>query len=869
MSGLFSSQSDAPIEVHLPAGTRFAQIAVERGIERAVLDNRDHDGTLTYRFDPRAAATAGLDVGDRVRVPLGRGNTLAPGVVVALGGVELLAGLAPARVKSIASRSGSGLPAPLVELARWIAHYYICPLGMVLGAMMPAAVKRGVGARRVTLVARAFEPPAASPPGDLLAKLTPGARRAWTRIAALGSGAFPMSPRALSTETREAGASVSAAMIRRLIDAGLLTTSSHVEVRSGPGAWEDPPLPPVARPADSTLPTLTLTPEQQATIDGVVDSLGSFAVHLLRGVTGSGKTEVYLRAIDAALARGGSAIVLVPEIALTPQTAGRFVHRFGRERVAVLHSGLSAAQRHARWAACAAPGSTVRVVVGARSAIFAPLDRLALIVVDEEHDSSYKQDQLPRYHARDVAIKRAQLLSCPIVLGSATPSLESYANALEGRYRLWTLPRRVVGGGRLPRVEIVDLAEERRARASAAGGRDAHLHLLGPRLEAALARTLDAGGQVMLLLNRRGYANYVSCPDARCGWVLHCRDCDATMVFHLGSARPTLPRAPGAPRRPGFVRCHHCLAEQLLPTRCPQCARNTNTFGLGTQRVEEELERKFGATHGLRGPRAADAAGDAPPTLLRVDGDTMSTARDYFSALDRFASGQVRVLVGTQMIAKGLDFPNVRLVGVINADTALALPDFRAAERTFQLVSQVAGRAGRSRDNDAAAPIDPGLVIVQTFDPSAPSIRLAASHDFEAFANQELAHRARAGLPPPPHGRMARIVCRDINHQKALAAAEALHLALAAAAEDLGLANALRVRPPAACPIARIAGQHRIGIELLARGTASPADARGAGKNKKLSGAGILQAVLQRVRAQGLLRSDAHTAVDVDPVALL
>jgi len=511
----------------------------------------------------------------------------------------------------------------------------------------------------------------------------------------------------------------------------------------------------------------------------------------------------------------------------------------------------------------------VDVVVGARSAIFAPLDSLGLIVVDEEHDSSYKQDQLPRYHARDVAVKRAQLLGCSVVLGSATPSLESYANAggrtaptvrttatampasasagglrLAGgpapaaasKYTLHTLRTRATGAP-MPKVEIVDLALERKLRAKDGGWRDSHLHLLGPTLERALGETLTRGGQAMLLLNRRGYANYIACPDQRCGWVKHCDDCDATMVYHL-----LFDRASGSSRDAGFVRCHHCLAEHLLPRTCPVCSKKINTFGLGTQRVEEELERKLAHTHGLR---ASPGPAGEPVTMLRVDSDTMSTARDYFDALDRFARGEVRLLLGTQMIAKGLDFPNVQLVGVINADTALNLPDFRATERTFQLVSQVAGRAGREKVGDGA-----GRVIVQTMEPQAPSIRLAASHDYEAFASIELAVRSRAGLPPS--GRMARIVCRDIDHLKAEAAATTVRARLDAAGTELGAkAGRLMIRGPMPCPISRIARHYRFSVELVAQSR------------------GVVQALLGRLREQGLLKSDAHTAVDVDPVAML
>ncbi len=909
MTSLFAS-SDAkgkPPGERERGGCRFALVAVERGIERVPVKRQGRpgleapssegntaspksttspsaeptppaevDGTLAYRAEDPALA-----LGDRVRVPLGRANKPAEGIVIRLGGAELLDGLDPNRVKGIISRTGVAIAPDLLDLAAWMAKYYVCPLGMVLASMMPAAVKRGAGVRKVEVVSPVSPEQARSVlEGPSSPKLSPALRRAWDAIAARPVSDFPQTPRALETAMREAHEEdatkpkVTRAAIARLVAAGLLIATTQTVL---PGSPADAP----SLESDAGRSVPQPTSEQQAVIDGIIGTLGRFAVHLIQGVTGSGKTEVYLRAIAECLRRGQRAIVLVPEIALTPQTSGRFIERFARGgagssgTVAVLHSGLTANQRHAQWAACAA--GHVRVVVGARSAVFAPLAELGLIVVDEEHDGSYKQDQLPRYHARDVAIKRASLNGgCPVVLGSATPSLESYANARgvasrtdgsdspgtqggsvaagasntggtrvppktgasPAKFTLWTLARRV-GGAALPRVEIVDMVEERRARTAGGGWRDHHLHLLGPKLEAALDRTLAEGGQAILLLNKRGYANHICCPDPRCGWVMHCDQCDVTMVFHLaqrfdGSAgvqRSSSPRGVGQ-RRPGYVRCHHCQAEQMLPKSCPQCDRNINTFGQGTQRVEEELERKFALTRNLR-------TGD---TMLRVDADTMRSAADYFDALDRFARGDVRVLLGTQMIAKGLDFPNVRLVGVVNADTALALPDFRASERTFQLVSQVAGRAGRGKE--------PGLVIVQTLSPRAPAIVRASRHDFEGFAREELALRARVGLPPA--GRMARVVCRHEDHTKALAAALAVHAALAEAIAALGTsAGHTRLRPPVPCAISRIAGQHRFAIELLAQTR------------------GVIQAVLARVRGEGLLKSDARTAVDVDPLALL
>jgi primosomal protein N' (replication factor Y) len=571
-----------------------------------------------------------------------------------------------------------------------------------------------------------------------------------------------------------------------------------------------------AHASDGNAPEALTQPQAAVVkdIDGVLT--GGFSVHLLYGVTGSGKTEVYIRLIERVIAAGKSALLLVPEISLTPQTGGRLIGRFPDHRVAIMHSGLTAAQRHQHWV-MAAEGRA-HIVLGARSAVFAPVpdDSIGLIIVDEEHDGSYKQDQVPRYHGRDVAIRRAQLAGCPTLLGSATPSLESWHNAHregKGRYALHRLADRVPGA-QLPVVKVVDFREQQRLH------KDRRVHLIGPALQSALGRTLEIGAQALILLNRRGYANYIACPDFHCGWTMQCDMCDVTMVYHLNKA---LPLAEGGGGKRGYVRCHHCLAEQRLPATCPDCGKRISTFGLGTQRVEEELHRMF--------PVLVEGE-----TMLRVDSDTMHGAKDFHDALGRFGSGQLRVLVGTQMIAKGLDYPGVRLVGVINADTSINLPDFRATERTFQLVSQVAGRSGRGADR--------GMVIVQTFNPTAPSIQLAARHDYEGFARIELAQRQRGALPPLT--RMTRIVLRDEDHLKCLSLAKSTAERLRRLAGE-----AVRVRGPAPCPIARIAGKHRQQIELLA------------------PSAGVMQTLLAAARSEGVIKAGAAMAIDVDPIALL
>lgn len=779
-----------------PAPACYARIAVERGIDIA-------QSTLTYSHHESLA------VGERVEVPLGNGNKIVGGIVVEVGGPELADGYKLERIKLIAVRTGAALSPALMDLARWISEYYVCPLGMVLANMMPAAVKQGVGRKTRTELDRT---PNTTP--DLIASLKPAARHAWDAIAALPSTAFP-SP---APELKNHLSLATLGPLNQLVRAGLLVEVRRTVVSAATPSWETGTV--ESKRLDAPPPTLM--PEQQQAVDAIVPTLDRFGVHLLFGVTGSGKTEVYLRLIEQALAAGRSAMVLVPEISLTPQTAARFEARFRREGVAVLHSGLSAARRHQHWAAVAS--GAARVVVGARSAVFAPLPDLGIIVVDEEHDAGYKQDQLPRYHARDVAIMRAHLANIPIILGSATPSLESWRNAATKRYSLHRLTQRAANA-RLPAVTVVDMAAEAKLRARIAGP-DARIRneQIGPTLERAILDTLQAGAQVILLLNRRGYANFISCPNPKCGWVMTCTDCDAAMVHHKSTrANP----------RGGYVRCHHCLAEQMLPTACPHCASRVNLLGTGTQRVEEELAKKF-AIH-LGGQR-----GDGPdnlPALRRFDSDAMQTARDYHQVLTRFASGEIRMLIGTQMVAKGLDFPNVRLVGVINADTALTLADFRASERTFQLVSQVAGRAGRGNGE--------GRVIVQTAAPQTAAIRFAAGHDYVSFAEDEWAHRAHAGLPPLT--RMARIVVRDEDLPKAEQHAAELAQGLADAAQGTDLV----IDGPGPCAIARISGFHRIELVLTSRRRS------------------VIQDVLGALRRQGMLVSDARTAIDVDPIAMM
>jgi primosomal protein N' (replication factor Y) len=652
------------------------------------------------------------------------------------------------------------------------------------------------------------------------------AREAFARIEALDAREFPMPMAELA---RLAGLKGVGA-IRALVRAGVLAEHDEERVRARrsaldvDGRGEDAGASGgasgdasggVRGAVRSTAPVLT--DEQRACVEAI-DAEGS-GEHLVFGVTGSGKTEVYLALIERVLARGRDAIVLVPEIALTPQTQGRFVARFGPSRVAVLHSGLTAAQRHEEWLRCLGGGSGGEmVVVGARSAVFAPVGRLGLIVIDEEHDGSYKQDRSPRYLALDVARERVRRAGVGLVLGSATPALERWARATRTpRSRLHRLTVRATGAP-MPRVVVVDMKEERRRRMAGDAREAARVHVLGPTLERALETTLGEGGQAILLLNRRGFAHYVACPKAACGFILGCDSCDARLVLHKGRELPV----------GSVVKCHHCLAERLVPRVCPDCGGPLVTWGAGTQRAEEELSRKFASMGLVEGE-----------TLLRLDADTMGRASEYFAALERFGSGRARVLLGTQMIAKGLDFPGVRLVGVLDADTSMSLPDFRAAERTYQLVSQVAGRAGRVGAG--------GIVIVQTWTPEAAAIRHAATHDYVGFAEAEMLVRKRAGLPP--FTRMARIVSRDererVAQERGRVAAEAVRAGAAARGVTV------RVRGPVPCAIARIADRYRYGVEVVATSLAD------------------LHAALDHAWNAGALTNDEAMAIDVDPLSLV
>jgi primosomal protein N' (replication factor Y) len=741
------------------------------GLYAGVVLNRPLDQVLTYGVPERLAER--LRPGQRVRVPLGRGNAPAVGYCVERGG-ELPEGLDPARVKDLLEilDDPALIDGAMLELTRWMGEYYCCSWGQALDAVVPSGVKKAAGMplRTVLVVPEEVRLASALPAlsgkqADVMALLlhmnVPLTVDDVCRLAKCGAGPI--------------------AALRR---AGLVHTAKRRVSKE---------LAPLDVASEGPRAPLDLTPKQRAVLGrlGPAIAAGGFQSFLLHGVTGSGKTEVYLSAIEEVVARGAEAIVLVPEISLTPQTIRRFRRRFAR--VAVLHSHMTDAERHRHWRAIA--GGEVEVVVGARSAVFAPARRLGLIVIDEEHEGSFKQETVPRYHARDVAVKRAQMLSIPVILGSATPSLESWQNAERERYTRLSLAERV-GGRPMPEVAIVDLRNEKPEPGQAPGG-------LSRALSIAMREALDDGGQVMLLLNRRGFHTFIYCP--KCGHVCKCTACDVALTFHKGRRKAV---------------CHMCDAEFEPLQTCPGCSgANLHYGGIGTERLERDVKSAF------------------PERLVRrMDSDTMKGPGSHEKVLEAFKLGQVEILLGTQMIAKGLDFPDVTLVGVVNADTALHLPDFRAAERTFQLVAQVAGRTGRGDR--------PGKVLVQTFNPDAAAIRYAVKHDYEGFVVEEMPRRRDHWLPP--FSRLVRLIARGEDAKTVEGYMEVIEKALRVA-----MAPGMRLLGPAPAPVAKIREKYRFHLQVRA-----PA-------------AGSIQSLLRDVLPRVVAPQGVELAVDVDPVSLL
>jgi len=633
---LFATEEPEP-----PAGTHVVRVALESAADT------EFDYLVPDALWPVA-------VGQRVAVPFGKGNRPEEGFCVesdlpreaAFGSADR--GIRLKAVTRIVDERPL-LDAQLMELARWIGDYYVCPLGQVLAAMVPGAVKRAAGVRTQRLVYLV------APPDVTDALKGPKQKKL---IALLRERGAVTAESAVETDRVLAAVDCRPPTLKNLADKQIVRITQKKVLSA---------LPVIPEGMAAAPQQVTLNADQRTALDHISEQIetGRFGVTLLHGVTDSGKTELYIRAIGQVLQKGKAAIVLLPEIALTTQTVQRFSARF--ERIAVMHSGLTAGQRNVQWQKIRA-GET-DVVIGARSAVFAPLPNLALVVVDEEHEPSYKQDTVPRYHGRDVAIKRAQLASAHCILGTATPSLETLRNCeTRPSFTRVRLPKRVMDLP-MPTMKLIDMGQ---------GGVTQHaLDLLSRPLVERLAETLARKEQAILLLNRRGYSSFVFCPS--CRHALQCRNCDATLTFHK-KPRPAaaMSTVTGRHIEHGYAICHHCGAQTLVRRNCPLCGKAMTMIGLGSQKLEEELARRF--------PEAR---------IARVDSDSMAT-QDYYRLLRDFGQGRIDVLAGTQILAKGLHFPNITLVGVVSADTCLYLPDFRSNERTFQLVSQVAGRAGRS-----------------------------------------------------------------------------------------------------------------------------------------------------------------------------
>ncbi len=589
----------------------------------------------------------------------------------------------------------------LLKLVKWIASYTASPIEVVLKTAIPASVLKPSARPKELLYVE---------PTGTAAELTKHQAELLADIVRVGGGwmqqlvkEFKTSSSTLRTLAQKGCVSIAARQARRDPLAGRSVVPTRPLKLNDMQAQA---LEVILSGSDKSVASPNVgTPRGSGTLAASPTAASPRPV-LLHGVTGSGKTEIYLQAIAGLLEQGKGAIVLVPEIALTPQTVRRFAGRFG-DQVAVLHSALSDGERYDEWHRIRT--GEARVVVGPRSAIFAPVTNLGLIVVDEEHDPSYKQDETPRYHARDVAVMRARFEGARIVLGSATPSLESWLNAQQGKYELASVPARVAGRS-LPEVHLVNMQQELE--------RMGHVPIYSSLLLEAVRSRLDRGEQTILFLNRRGYARVLDCPE--CGWVAECPECAVPYTYH---------------RADQCLRCHVCGGWARLPTDCPIChAKDLSYGGVGTQRAEAALQACF--------PRAK---------ILRMDADSTSRKFSHDDILSAFRAGKADVLLGTQMIAKGLDFPNVTLVGVLNADTSLNRPDPRASERTYQLLAQVSGRAGRAEK--------PGEVYIQTFQPDAAAIAAAARGDYAAFAAGELEDRRTAYFPP--YCRLSTLVFRS------------------------------------------------------------------------------------------------------------
>jgi primosomal protein N' (replication factor Y) len=715
----------------LPRMPKFARVIVDRS-GSSVLDY-----LIPEELEP--LVTPGMRLHVRVKSRDSMATVIEVTDHTAIGSVRPISGIAP------------GLPMlspQLMRLGQWLADYYCCPLEAAMRSILPQVIRKGEVSHKRQLFARiAREPDDAE--RERLERRAPQQAEVLAYLREAGQTV------AVSKLIQDCA--VTHAAVQALVKKGFVSTAEETVLRD-----------PHERETYVLAPKLDLNVEQAAAFEEVKRAIHSAADSaanapkpiLLHGVTGSGKTEIYLQAIDLAIHLGKGAIMLVPEISLTPQTVERFKTRFAEAHasVAVLHSHLSLGERHDEWHKIRE--GRARIVIGARSAVFAPVGNLGLIVVDEEHENSYKQEEAPRYHGRDVAVLRASLERCAVVLGSATPAIESFHNAATGKYQILRLTQRV-DDRKMPLIRVIDMRQERLKQKTNP--------ILSERLRQAITARLDRKEQSILFLNRRGFSTSLIC--GCCGYVAECPNCSVSLTYHRAAAR---------------VVCHICGHHAVVPAKCPECKDPGIRYsGTGTEKVEEAVGKLF--------PHAV---------IRRMDADAMARKDAYRDTLAAFRTGKIDILVGTQMIAKGLHFPNVTLVGIINADLALHLPDFRAGERTFQLLTQVAGRAGRGDVE--------GEVFVQSFTPFHPSIQFARHHDFTGFWEQEIEFREKWDYPPFTH--MVLITVRSPHQTRGAFSAETLARRLRET-----LPPGTWLSEPAPAPLEKSRGNYRFHLVMRTR----------------------------------------------------
>ena len=643
---------------------RFAQIIIDISHEKV-------DRTFDYRIPPQLEDR--ISVGVLVKIPFGKGNSLRKGYVV---GITDHADYDADKIKEIAGIVEGSVSAEsqLIMLAWWLKEQYGSTMNQALKTVLP--VKQKVKPKEKKVLRLLI-------PEEQLEALTAEAEKKSYKARVRLFKALKENP-LIPYEVASGQMNLSAATLKPVIEKGYVALESE-EIFRNP-----------VKDAGSRVKAVDLNGEQQAVVDAFCEDYeaGKRETYLIHGITGSGKTEVYMEMISRVISEGMQVIVLIPEIALTYQTVMRFYGRFGN-RVSIINSRLSAGERYDQFER--ARGGDIDIMIGPRSALFTPFSRLGLIIIDEEHEGAYKSEVVPRYHARDVAVKRAQMQNASVVLGSATPSLEAYTKALRGEYRLFSLHTRAKADSRLADVAVVDLREELK---------DGNKSIFSRRLQQMVGDRLEKKEQIMMFIIRRGYANFVSCRS--CGEAIKCPHCDVTLTLHKDNR----------------LVCHYCGYSIPMPDKCPSCGSPyIANFGVGTQKIEMMTKKMF--------PQAR---------VLRMDLDTTSKKGGHEEILSAFAEGDADILIGTQMIVKGHDFPDVTLVGVLAADLSLYTPDYRAAERTFQLLTQAAGRAGRDARH--------GDVIIQTYNPEHYSIVTAAEQDYETFYHQEMAYRRLMKYPP-------------------------------------------------------------------------------------------------------------------------